>query len=390
MMLYGIKGPFQFKTYGGLQKAVVDQSGKNLYFPSAVNVSDEAKDLLRRLIEEDPNKRISWDQFFEHDIFRMGLHSSCIGQNYDLNQSVAFHAHETKVEKLWAHNRNTDHKVEYVKPNKINYEKMKQTVNDKVSLDVKRQGKIMVNSARSRYTHEKKVIVYLAKGSVAMRTMVKDDKHYGPLRISFMNISIILIKYCLSATENMIESISYKNNIYNIEGFVEHFLVSSECIQILTQFKADVEHYKKLLDHLIEKIQKDFSMTTEREKEVYNQALVSGISKSTLLNELMKEYVTCFNYYVNENALIESLELKVKYPLRKAICDIFYCTHFETEFKYYNEKEHTLFKWAEFHGSMGNPDFIARKLGELLKEYPKGIYFDGNAIRAENKTQNYL
>lgn len=385
MMLYGIEGPFDFRTYDQAEKGALDQqSGKNLVFPSNIQVSNEAKDLLRGLIEQDPHKRISWEQFFDHDVFKVGLNiAGKYTPKYELYQNVIFHTQQQKVEKLWIQNRDTIHQIDYVDPTKINFEKMTQAYNDR-NLPEKtyRDNKIMINIARSRYAHEINVIRYLFEGAHYMRKMAKDEKHWIPLRISFMNVSIILVKYGLSAIQTMIESISYKNNIYNIEGFAENFLNSSSCNYMLTQFKAYVENYKAFLDHLINKMQKEFTMSSDREKEVYNQAIAKDISKSTFLNELLKEYTTVFNHYVSENTLIGSFEPKVKYQLRKAICSLFYYNNFETDFQYHNEhgmmkarvvidgvvnpkQQHQLFNWNEFYRSMDSPDFVLRKLEEL-------------------------
>jgi len=55
------------KGLDDLLLAIKEKSGSNLPFKDNKNkISSEAKDLLRKLIEYDPKKRISWSNFFNH------------------------------------------------------------------------------------------------------------------------------------------------------------------------------------------------------------------------------------------------------------------------------------------------------------------------------------
>lgn len=49
---------------------MVTQSGAALQFPQGVEVSEGCRDLLRALITADPDLRISWRDFFNHDILK--------------------------------------------------------------------------------------------------------------------------------------------------------------------------------------------------------------------------------------------------------------------------------------------------------------------------------
>lgn len=104
MMLYGIKGPFTFRNYAALQSAVENQSGKNLKF-GIQQVSDDAKDLLRRLIEPDVKKRINWDEFFNHTLFHTHEKADKSPDYADPHRSVMFHGNKEKVDNLFNNNR---------------------------------------------------------------------------------------------------------------------------------------------------------------------------------------------------------------------------------------------------------------------------------------------
>ena len=116
MMLYGNKGPFKFKTYADLQEAVKDQSGKNLKFGNG-NVSDMSKDLLRKLIEPNPSKRIGWEEFYNHPLFAHHTEQDQKGV-IDVNRSIMIHGAKDKVNDLWNNNR----KRGYTQINKVDVE----------------------------------------------------------------------------------------------------------------------------------------------------------------------------------------------------------------------------------------------------------------------------
>ena len=67
-MIFG-KAPWTPTCIPDLQMKVMHKSGKNLKFPKSPKISEACKDLLRRLIEPDPEARIEWYEFFGHELF---------------------------------------------------------------------------------------------------------------------------------------------------------------------------------------------------------------------------------------------------------------------------------------------------------------------------------
>ena len=97
-MLYG------FNPYFGLNIAEImnnirKQSGNNLLFDDRKNkVSDLSKDLLRRLLEQDPDKRIDWDSFFNHPVFK-GKHIDQ-GQNPRIEKEFQDNKYNHNIDKI--------------------------------------------------------------------------------------------------------------------------------------------------------------------------------------------------------------------------------------------------------------------------------------------------
>lgn len=67
-MLYGVQ-PFQANSMHELQNLVLKYSGANVRFKNDVNVSEESKNLIRGLLEFDHNRRLNWQDFFNHPLF---------------------------------------------------------------------------------------------------------------------------------------------------------------------------------------------------------------------------------------------------------------------------------------------------------------------------------
>lgn len=69
-MLFG-DYPFFGLNAPELMSKIETSAGNNLKFPDEKNkVSDGVKDLLRSLLQIDPDHRISWEQFFTHPVFK--------------------------------------------------------------------------------------------------------------------------------------------------------------------------------------------------------------------------------------------------------------------------------------------------------------------------------
>ena len=69
------------------------KEGEKLQFSSKIAVSEETKDLLRKLLKADPNQRLNWKQFFTSSIFQRGE----IGEK-DLSVGTPKHSNGTLEE----------------------------------------------------------------------------------------------------------------------------------------------------------------------------------------------------------------------------------------------------------------------------------------------------
>ena len=65
-----VTGALPFTSDGGGQQRLLHNiETKSITFPRGVNISKDCETLIRGLLEKDPNKRISWENFFNHPWF---------------------------------------------------------------------------------------------------------------------------------------------------------------------------------------------------------------------------------------------------------------------------------------------------------------------------------
>lgn len=63
------KPPFFSLSIGQLKQQAIKKSGKNLDFKKKTHFCEEVRQLIRRLLEPNPEQRISWEEFFNHPVF---------------------------------------------------------------------------------------------------------------------------------------------------------------------------------------------------------------------------------------------------------------------------------------------------------------------------------
>ena len=95
-----------------------------------------------------------------------------------------------------------------------------------------------LRKARRRYTHEKKIIVFIMHTCRKLRNLAKQAGDFGPVAVHFMCSALLLLRKGITMNETAIESINSKSNVYKLDRF-ENFLESDNCSQILKELNKD-------------------------------------------------------------------------------------------------------------------------------------------------------
>ncbi len=67
-LIFG-KYPFFGLILGDLYQKIKKNNGKNMTFPDKPDISNITKNLISKMLEMDPKKRISWEELFSHPYF---------------------------------------------------------------------------------------------------------------------------------------------------------------------------------------------------------------------------------------------------------------------------------------------------------------------------------
>lgn len=124
-----------------------------------------------------------------------------------------------------------------------------------------------MRKARRRYTHEKKIIVFIMHTCRKLRNLAKQSDEFGEVAVNFMCSALLLLRKGIIMNELAIDSINDKRDIYGLDKF-EEFLESDNCSQILKELKKDNKLYYTLLNHLHKKLKDELGADEPSTQEV--------------------------------------------------------------------------------------------------------------------------
>lgn len=340
-MIFGVP-PWKAKGMKQLQGEVISCSGRNLRFPSNPPTSNECKDLLRGMLESNPNARMGWQQFYNHRLFMLYQKGPT---NTDMRQSVMFRNHEEKVKKLFLQNRDNVKNQEtelYNDPTKIKLDPSSQQYAN-YSSDNSRQ----ISSAIKRYTHEKKIVVFIMHTCRKLRNLSKRTDVLGPqICQKIMKSALLLLKKGILLNEGSLKTIQMRSNSFGIPSF-DVFINTTNAQKINNELKKDNDLYYTLISHLKGKLSSEFGISEPGLKQAYDLASSSGTQIYQLESPLQTEVSFLVGHY---QQIKYSLDPNMKSELSKGLCHLLLCAHSTSRFPYANQG--IVFDWREFEKNM--------------------------------------
>lgn len=228
-MLYG-DNPYFGLNINEIITKIRANSGANLRFRDDINkVSDLSKDLLRRILEMDPDKRIDWEGFFNHPVF----------------SQTNIYVPNPNIEKEFQENRHN-----------IGHEEKIQNFQDPLTLGINKAPQIIPESNPSpgqrqiveldmalkenqfRYLHEKNKIMLIFLTVKKLRQLMKDPDYYELSKYIYL-LMMILGKKGLMLSELTIYSLNVKNNIFKLNIFEQFCQGSREYSDVSAFLRED-------------------------------------------------------------------------------------------------------------------------------------------------------
>jgi serine/threonine protein kinase len=342
-LIYG-KVPWDVKNIGELQKKVKEESGSRLKFPSSPEVSNTCKELLRRLLDANPDSRIEWKDFFNHKLFEnvTSNDQQMMNANMDMKQSVMFRNNEDKVKQIFKANRAVEDpkEIELVDPLEVKVDARIAYKDPKTGQeDVEKA----INQIKSRFTHEKKIIVYIMHTCRKMRNLGKKEKDIGKPSHGFMFCGLLLLRKGILMNETAFKSVQDRVDSFKMakwDEFCKH--PSSE--KIKNELIKDNVLYYTLLNHLQMKLKEEIGVNNEISSRVYKLSNDKQVKLESIQAELKQQTLWLLDSYKNS---VDKYTPAIAKEMQQGIASLFLSTENETEFAYKNTNN-IMFDWNEF------------------------------------------
>lgn len=322
-MIFGNEPWPNVKSVEDLCQKVQLYSGSKLLFPqnTKFKISPECKELLINLIELNPQQRISWEGFYNHRLFL--LHQQRKAGANDMMKSIMFRNNKDNVYQQF--NVNKMDKAADIELH-MDPAQLAQLATGPITKVYSAPTKIQRSKDRivDRYTHEKKIMVFLIQTSVRMRNLSKDKANLAAAGDGLMLCGILLLKKAILLNFYSLDSLKRNYNLFGLEDF-EQFVNSPDRQRFIEEMEQiDIPTYQKLFGHLLQKIRTEMGVSHPRTAQI-----LKVVEDSTQTNmpavedELRKE-----TYYLVDlfSRTYNGLPQGVKVEFLNALAHLYVCS----------------------------------------------------------------
>lgn len=260
-MLFG-ELPFNGSNVKSIKQDILRKANGKLEFPKTVSV--ESKDLINRILVTDPDKRMSWEEFFNHPLFeKYSLKTNDdasvvfkeLGQIFVEDKIIVEAEFNQNKQQLIQENKKAEQRLmtsdsifDYSGTDRLQSKKVDEenfTHSNRTSLD----RMIEIKQIYFKYIHEKEMINFLIYSIKKLHNAINQG-YLKPLLPVMFDASVLLCKKAAYANEVNLNSLINLQNIYNLdtEYFVE-LKDSEEYEMLLADFydlKVNIESSFKL------------------------------------------------------------------------------------------------------------------------------------------------
>jgi serine/threonine protein kinase len=250
--------PFDANSTHELQQQIQKKSGSNLRIPRHVNpISKPCEDLLKSILTADPDRRISWDQFFRHPLFaakaapgkeKLGgaLNSMVMASTIQVNNRFNQEQNETLDDAATLHQAD-----KYGEPNAqlqgVNEDSRmsEQSWQDKQK-QVQQEDAFKENT--QRFWHERNKILFLFTTVRKLRDLNKKLDPRNPVKLSIKFFNTVLAQKALIYLHTNVRSVTEPNfNPFQMKEH-EHWMKSSHSLEIRSKLQQDQQSLKGYFD----------------------------------------------------------------------------------------------------------------------------------------------
>ena len=315
----------------------IKRKSGNLDFPKDKNISEEAKNLINKLLQMDPKKRIDWPDFFNHPFFDTYFPKS-------LRDFVNEEA-EDEMKKKSSINKNFFDNRKSVKENIFINNKNKKSINiEPINIQEEELNENEINNYNKiqkckkiakMYSHEKNKILFLVYTVRNIRKIMKISKTNLIIEELFFT-TIFLMKKSIILNETNYLSLKNDHNIFNEDGFGD-FLKSEYFPGIIKRFEMDLPNFEQYLNYLINNFDKE--NLSGKNKLKWKKFFEENFEVDEIDKKIEEEYINLIIHLKYGN------DLDHEYVLM--LVSIYYCINCEKFFPY--TIGNARFEWDAFY-----------------------------------------
>ena len=333
-IIFGIN-PFSGFTNNDLIRDIDFKLDKGLVFDKKFNVSEDSKDLLRRLLVRDPIKRIDWKDFFNHKLFRRNFGDLGKSLNIDNEFEKNMCSNFVKDDVEFMNDRKI---IEFGKNNNLLLPKNILDNNTTLNNSSKSEKDLIFEEILYRYNHEKNKILFMI---FTVKNIQKEilNGFFLPMKSSLMNLSIFIIKKALIINDLNKFHLNQGNNIYYLNK------------KYFNEIKS-TNNYKKILNIFSnsQNLERYFELLQERCRKMeisIENIYFLKINKPQLnkLDSYLDNWYSDLIKYTNATELNDFIK-KEKYF--RILFLVRFCIESEVKFEYLNKKLVRKFDWNHF------------------------------------------
>jgi hypothetical protein len=222
------------------------------------------KDLLRSLLQPNPDDRIDWEHFFNHPVFK-----ELEDVDKESQEVMASIVHPKKVDLEFIKNQENVENSSPRNNSPVNKSRERgatpQHISESFSNQPSENGKISSPNERKavfkeygfRYYHEKNKIMMIYLTVKKLRQLMKEDEFAEYIKTIYLLI-VILAKKGFILSELTLMSLKMKNNIFKLPLF-EEFTKSEDYQEVIKQISTDQQPMTEYREHLAS-IRKDINL----------------------------------------------------------------------------------------------------------------------------------
>ena len=359
-MIFGAEPWPNVKSVDDLCLKVQAYSGKNLVFPASTRfkIGADCQELLINLIEIDPNRRISWNDFYNHKVF--AFHQAKKAGN-DTTKSIMFRNNQDTVVSLFNQNRmRTEGEYELnMNPETITgFQQAALGTYEGIAKAERIKNRIL-----DRYTHEKRVMTFFIQTSVKLRNLSKERQQLQKAASGLMICGVLLLKKASLMNSIALDSLKKNINAYGLEGY-ESFFTTPERARLIDELElTDVPTYHKLLTHLLNKMRTEMDPSEPRTREIIKLAEDPNLKIFDYIeSELRKETFYLIEFF---SVSYGALNTQVKMDLQQALTHLYISSRHQTELPFL--QDNIVFDWYLFEKSWEGAAGV-EKMNKLLNK----------------------